>query len=426
MSNEQLAISNDSQPRKMKYSGVEWIGNIPAEWSIIKFKYLHKGLNTGEAIGKEYWTEEETDMFFYTAGLVPIRTNYKDFPIWKYTGENDLLMARNGTPYVYFPVSDACYTDHIIRASMKADINRKYVYYSLSQSILSVVANTVSIATWSASLWNEQIIPFPSEKEQQAIADILDRKCTQIDALIANEEQQIAKLKAYKQSVITEAVTKGLDPDVPMKDSGVEWIGEIPYTWSLKATKRLFVIESGATPKSDNPDNFDGDIVWITPADYTTEQVYITDSRRKLTELGLKTCSTSLIPPNSIIFSKRAPIGLVAINHVELCTNQGCLSCISKTNDLIKYYYYVMSIFTDQYNLLGSGTTFKEISLTSFSNFILPCPPVEEQQHIAEYLDQKCEQIDRLIAIKQQKIEKLQQYKKSLIYEYVTGKKEVI
>ena len=262
--------------------------------------------------------------------------------------------------------------------------------------------------------------------EQQAIADILDRKCTQIDALIANEEQQIAKLKSYKQSVITETVTKGLDPDVPMKDSGVEWIGEIPYTWSLKATKRLFVIESGATPKSDNPDNFDGDIVWITPADYTTEQVYITDSRRKLTELGLKTCSTSLIPPNSIIFSKRAPIGLVAINHVELCTNQGCLSCISKTNDLIKYYYYVMSIFTDQYNLLGSGTTFKEISLTSFSNFILPCPPVEEQQHIAEYLDQKCEQIDRLIAIKQQKIEKLQQYKKSLIYEYVTGKKEVI
>ena len=270
------------------------------------------------------------------------------------------------------------------------------------------------------------VTPVPPIQEQQIIGNFLDRKCTQIDALIANEEQQIAKLKAYKQSVITETVTKGLNPDVPMKDSGVEWIGEIPYTWSLKATKRLFVIESGATPKSDNPDNFDGDIVWITPADYTTEQVYITDSRRKLTELGLKTCSTSLIPPNSIIFSKRAPIGLVAINHVELCTNQGCLSCISKTNDLIKYYYYVMSIFTDQYNLLGSGTTFKEISLTSFSNFILPCPPVEEQQHIAEYLDQKCEQIDRLIAIKQQKIEKLQQYKKSLIYEYVTGEKEVI
>ena len=277
--------------------------------------------------------------------------------------------------------------------------------------------------------WQEMrniTIPVPEYAVQQTIADYLDRKCTQIDTLIANQQQQIAKLKAYKQSVITETVTKGLNPDVPMKDSGVEWIGEIPYTWSLKATKRLFVIESGATPKSDNPDNFDGDIVWITPADYTTEQVYITDSRRKLTELGLKTCSTSLIPPNSIIFSKRAPIGLVAINHVELCTNQGCLSCISKTNDLIKYYYYVMSIFTDQYNLLGSGTTFKEISLTSFSNFILPCPPVEEQQHIAEYLDQKCEQIDRLIAIKQQKIEKLQQYKKSLIYEYVTGKKEVI
>ena len=419
--------------REMKYSGVEWIGDIPEDWMVMPNKYLMK---KKKQICSHYNGEDIISLSMNgvivrdldAGGKMPLT-----FDGYQYIEKGNLLMCLfdiDVTPRCIGIIkcnglTSPAYSQFVLTEKANAE------YYNYYYTMLDNYKILVHLAkNLRHSLTEEQLglisTIVPPILKQQAIADILDRKCTQIDALIANEEQQIAKLKAYKQSVITETVTKGLDPDVPMKDSGVEWIGEIPYTWSLKATKRLFVIESGATPKSDNPDNFDGDIVWITPADYTTEQVYITDSRRKLTELGLKTCSTSLIPPNSIIFSKRAPIGLVAINHVELCTNQGCLSCISKTNDLIKYYYYVMSIFTDQYNLLGSGTTFKEISLTSFSNFILPCPPVEEQQHIAEYLDQKCEQIDRLIAIKQQKIEKLQQYKKSLIYEYVTGKKEVI
>ena len=433
--------------REMKYSGVEWIGDIPEEWEVKPIRNIlieRNEKNRELSITTILSLSAREGVSLYNSETHTGNKPREDLSDYKIVRKGDIVVNSmnilsgsvgiseyegvvSPVYYIYYPrTNNNIRYFHLLfqcfefQRSLRGLGNGILIRETESGSL-----NTIRIRIPSKKLGLQEF-PYPSEKEQQAIADILDRKCTQIDALIANEEQQIAKLKAYKQSVITETVTKGLNPDVPMKYSGVEWIGEIPYTWSLKATKRLFVIESGATPKSDNPDNFDGDIVWITPADYTTEQVYITDSRRKLTELGLKTCSTSLIPPNSIIFSKRAPIGLVAINHVELCTNQGCLSCISKTNDLIKYYYYVMSIFTDQYNLLGSGTTFKEISLTSFSNFILPCPPVEEQQHIAEYLDQKCEQIDRLIAIKQQKIEKLQQYKKSLIYEYVTGKKEVI
>lgn len=142
-------------PREMKDSGIEWIGEIPAEWKIIRFKFLHNGMNTGESIDKEYWSDDEKDTVFYTAGLLPIYTSYQDFPEWKYTNGNDLLLARNGTPYVYYPVINACYTDHIIRAEMKADINRKFVKYGLQQSISSVIVNQVSIATWSASLWND-------------------------------------------------------------------------------------------------------------------------------------------------------------------------------------------------------------------------------------------------------------------------------
>lgn len=202
------AVTKGIRPnREMKDSGIEWIGEIPREWEIIRFKYLHNGMNTGESIDKECWSDDEKDTVFYTAGLLPIYTSYQDFPEWKYTNENDLLLARNGTPYVYYPVINACYTDHIIRAEMKADINRKFVKYSLQQSISSVIVNQVSIATWSASLWNEQTIPWPPLPEQQEIADYLDNKCSEIDTLIAKKEQIITELESYKKSLIYEYVT---------------------------------------------------------------------------------------------------------------------------------------------------------------------------------------------------------------------------
>lgn len=205
-----------------------------------------------------------------------------------------------------------------------------------------------------------------------------------------------------------------------MKDSGVEWIGEIPASWSVISTKFLFNVLSGATPESTKAENWDGEIRWITPADYKTNDVYITCGRRNLSQVGFESCSTNMIPAGSIIFSKRAPIGSVAINSVDLCTNQGCLSCVSKGVGLVKYYYYVMSVSTEQYELLGSGTTFKEISAQNFSNFKLPCPKYEDQVAISRYLDIKCSRVDTLIANVQTQIEKLKAYKQSLITEVVT------
>lgn len=146
-----------------------------------------------------------------------------------------------------------------------------------------------------------------------------------------------------------------------MKDGGVQWIGEIPEKWAIVSTKFLFTIISGATPESAKSENWDGNIRWITPADYKTKDVYVAVGRRNLTQMGFDSCSTNMVPTGSIIFSKRAPIGSVAITSADLCTNQGCLSCINKGTSFVKFYYYVMSIATEQYELLGSGTTFKEI-----------------------------------------------------------------
>ena len=228
-----------------------------------------------------------------------------------------------------------------------------------------------------------------------------------------------------KQAIITRAVTKGIRPGRAMKDSGAEWIGEIPGSWEIHQIKNDFRIVSGATPKSEIKENWDGDIVWITPADYKTADRFVCSGKRNISEVGYKSCGTTLVPSGSIVFSKRAPIGTVAIANVELCTNQGCLSCVPGDDSCSTYYYYVMTAFTDQFNLLGTGTTFKEISYDNFGSFRIPHPNYREQFEIAAYLDDKTIEIDRLISRKEILLSELESYKKSLIYEYVTGKKEV-
>lgn len=203
------------------------------------------------------------------------------------------------------------------------------------------------------------------------------------------------------------------------KDSGIAWIGEIPSEWEVCSTKHLFNLYSGATPKTDNDSFWDGNIPWITPADFKTEDVYISKGRRNITQNGVDSCGTTIVPANSVIFSKRAPIGLVVLNKEPLCTNQGCISCVPKEASS-KYYYYAMSVFTDSYELYGSGTTFMEISATSFANFQLPNPSIKEQQSIASFLDTKCGEIDALISLQEEMISELQAYKQSVITEAVT------
>lgn len=206
-----------------------------------------------------------------------------------------------------------------------------------------------------------------------------------------------------------------------MKDSGIEWIGEIPASWDISPIKYNYEIVAGATPDSSNAENWDGDIAWITPADYKTNDVYIFKGKRTISNRGYKSCATSLLPIGSIIFSKRAPIGSVAISATSLCTNQGCLGLIKKNSAVNnKFFYYVLSIYSDVFNLFGSGTTFKEISANTFANIALPYPQVSTQERIAAFLDTKCTELDALSADIQKEIKILEQYKRSVITETVT------
>lgn len=205
-----------------------------------------------------------------------------------------------------------------------------------------------------------------------------------------------------------------------MKDSGVEWIGEIPVDWKLSKIKHHFSISSGTTPKSDEPEYWDGDIVWITPADFKTDDVFVSKGHRNLSLEGYMVSSLQLVPAGNIIFSKRAPIGQVVINAIDLCTNQGCLTVVLNDDSDVRFYRYIMSIATEEFELAGSGTTFKEISATSFGNILLPLTSKQEQTKCADYLDIKCSKIDEIIEKQQAIIEKLKEYKISIITEVVT------
>ncbi|WP_368249083.1 restriction endonuclease subunit S [Fusicatenibacter saccharivorans] len=206
-----------------------------------------------------------------------------------------------------------------------------------------------------------------------------------------------------------------------MKDSGISWINEIPRNWNVEPIKYSYRLIAGATPESTNVDFWDGDIKWITPADFKTKDVFVSGGSRNLTIEGYKSCSTSMLPIGSIVFSKRAPIGTVAITADKLCTNQGCLGLVEKSGRVLnKFYFYVISIYGEVFNLYGSGTTFKEISANTFANIKLPMPPIQEQKSIVGFLDAKCAEIDALTADIQTQIDILEQYKQSIITEAVT------
>ena len=410
--------------REMKDSGIAWIGKIPKEWGIVKFKYLHNGLNTGEAIDKEYWESDAGLNAFYTAGLTPIRTGYSNFPTWKETGENDLLLARNGTPYVYLPVSKAYYTDHIIRAAMSSLVNRRFIRYCLQQSIASIAVDSVSIPTWSATLWNNQILMWPSVIEQERIAAFLDAECTEIDAVLEKTRASIEEYKKLKQAIITQAVTKGIRGDRPMKDSGIEWIGDIPAEWDVVRIKNLFDYRNERNFKPLEEVNL---ISLYTDKGVVQHcDLYETTGNKASNADGYKLVYENDIVVN-IILCWMGAIGRSAYFGVT-SPAYDVYSPKQKTNSKFYHYLFRTNGFSGDCYKVGRGIMAMRWRTYSdqFRAIKVVSPPQSEQEEIVEYLDEKCAGIDALIAKKQQYLTEIENYKKSLIYEYVTGKKEVV
>lgn len=211
-----------------------------------------------------------------------------------------------------------------------------------------------------------------------------------------------------------------------LKPSGVEWLGDIPKDWQVSRLKNFCIIKNGSTPKSDNELFWNGNIIWITPQDIgKKESIYLSNSLRKITEEGYRSCGTSLIPKNSIILTTRAPIGNIAISSVELCMNQGCKALIIKNREF-KYIYYLLLSSSNILQSLGTGTTFLELSTNNLALFNIPLFSAKEEKKIANFLDEKSKIFDEAISKKEQLISKLELAKQSLISEVVTGKLKIV
>lgn len=406
-----------------KDSGIEWIGEIPEGWGIIKIKHAFK-LFAGGDIDYNDYSEEQEGFYQYpilansleNSGIIGFTSKYR------FSGETITITGRGSVGvafyrnFPYFPVVRL-----LVGVPLKK-LSTKYVTYSINS--FDTIGEQTAMTQLTTDKLGVEKIPLPPLREQAVIADFLDKKNVEIDTIIKKITQQIQTLKDYRQSLITETVTKGLNKTVTYKDSGIEWIGKIPEGWGKSDVKYLFEIISGATPESNNSEYWDGPINWITPADMNPTGP-IKNGEKTITMLGYQSCGTTMIPENSIIISNRAPIGKINYNQTELCTSQGCKGLVNIKKNNLLYFYYFFIAFTNQLKLLGRGTTFLELSTKDLGNFSLIVPPLQEQAAIADFLDDKTAKINRIIAKKEQQLEIIKEHRKSLIYEYVTGKKRV-
>lgn len=398
-----------------KDSGVEWIGKVPSHWVVAAFKRKITINN-----GKDYkdFLDEEIYPVMGSGGCFAYCSKYM------FDGEA-LLLGRKGTIDKPLYINGKFWAvDTMFYATPHKDLNCKFAYYLALTFPFQLYSTSTALPSMTQTDLGNNPVAFPPIVEQQAIALYLDKKCEEIDRAIDTQKKKIELLNELKQTIITNAVTRGLNPDAPMKDSGAEWIGKIPKHWDMVKIKFNFNIYAGATPKTEVQNYWDGDIVWITPADYKTKDKYISCGQRHISKDGYNSCNTQIVPKGSLIFSKRAPIGTVALAETELCTNQGCLSCVPRKCSSL-YYYYVTSVYTEIFDLLGSGATFKEISANDFANIKLPSPTYEEQLAIVSSIEKEVSKIDKQISITNQHIELLNELKQSIITEAVTGKIKV-
>ena len=418
---------------QMKSSGIDWIGDIPESWSIKRIKYC-TDMIMGQSPDSNL-IKEDNGIYPFMQGnaeftnLYPKPSLYCDFPN-KVSRVGDILMSVRA-PVGELNISDREYGIGRGLCSIRpAYFNTKYFWYFMlkSKGDFSVFSNG---STFEA-ITTENLLNFPCVvpgiQEQQAIADFLDKECAQIDSIATDLEKQIALLQQYKKALITETVSKGLDKSVPVKDSGIEWIGKIPAHWDVEPIKYRVTFHNGDRgenypTKSElqsegipfiNAGHLEGDGLNMDNMDYISEEKY-----RIMGGVKLR--------PGDILYCLRGSVGKNAIVDMNQGTVASSLVAIRSVRILAEYLYYCLNSHIEEVQRYwwDNGTAQPNLSADNLGKYKICIPPVEEQKAIVKYLNNICSQIDNLIIGKKKQLSTIQQHKKSLIYEYVTGKKRV-
>ena len=441
--------------REMKGSGIEWIGDIPADWEMRKIKQLadpnvENSFVDGDWIESPYIVDSGIrylttgnigDGVFKEQGNGYITLKTFEELACKYAFPGDLIISRLNAPYGRSCILPSNYAEYVVAVDnviLRTQEDKRYIcYVSQCDGYKHTVEDDAKGTTMkriSRTNLGNIVMPLPPIQQQHRIADYLDRKCSQIDAIIARQQEVIEKLKAYKLSVITEAVTKSLNPNVPMKDSGVEWIGEIPVHWTIGQLKHYASLRAGLTLGKKYPPNSKlVEVPYLRVANVQGDYVKL-DDIADVSVLPEEIEKYSL-HKNELLMTEggdRDKLGRGCIwnGEIQPCLHQNHVFAVTTdTSKLrIEFLNYVTSsnVARVYFDYTAKKTTnLASTNSTVILQFKLPIPPIKEQDSVVSYLETKCTEIDRCLSNTELIISKLQNYKKSLIYEVVTGKKEV-
>lgn len=406
--------------KAMRYSGIEWLGKIPRDWEVLKAKRIFKLKNEKNSELKPLLSVSKGRGLLLREDMANRPTHaQKNIETFKLVDEGDFvihlrsfqsgfeLSSIEGAVSPAYTVFNARKNDEV------CDKYYKYLFYS-KPFIDKIASTTLSLRDGKPISYDEfsiTLLPVPNYVEQQKISAFLDEKISRIDNIIEDTKKSIENLKAYKQSLITETVTKGLDSNVDMKDSGIVWIGEIPKYWNIAPISRLFIIKAGGDAKpefySEAPDK---------------EHLYPVYTNTNIENKVYAYTSNPLFPAESITVTGRGAIGKAFYRNTPFDAIIRLIVLMAKFNFDTRYFAYFISNVI-QFNTGSSAIS--QLSTLQIAPYKLAVPPVDEQHKIADFLDKKTTNIDSLIDQKDILITELESYKKSIIYEYVTGKKEV-
>lgn len=433
--------------KKLKDSGVEWIGEIPADWKVIKNKYLLSLLYSGGT------PSVSNNDFYCFEGGTPF-VSISDMSTVDYVLSTQKRLTDSGLKdknLKVLPIGTILYSIYatvgavselkiaaaISQAMLALQVNSKvdksFYKYNLAAMKDYIFSNANGNTQFNLNAEKVKNFYFvlPNVATQHHIANYLDRKCAQIDAIIARQQEVIEKLKAYKLSVISEAVTKGLDLNVPMKDSGVEWIGKIPEHWKMIRLKFLLdqIIDCPHETPNYNPD---GDYLVIRTADQDLGKLRAEENMYRLDENEYKNRIRRMsLEKDDIVYGRegeRWGLACLVPESNRYCLGQRMLQFRCK-QDVFLPHFAVWALNSKYVYLQGSvdtfGSTSPHVNISTVRNFSIPVPPTMEQQKIADCIDRKIAKIDCEVDHRNMLIKKLNDYRKSINYEVVTGKKEV-
>lgn len=383
--------------RKMKDSGVEWIGEIPEDWKVLAAKYHINIFNGSDP-------KEDGDIPVYGSGDI----------IFKYSKEYKVgpavLLGRKGTienpKYVegkYWNV------DTVFDVKSNKALSLKFYFYLSMVFDYKKYITSTALPSMTKENYENIRIPYPEKIEQKQIVERLDKETEQIKNIKSVIKDEIQTLEAYKKSVITEAVTKGLDKNAEMKDSGIEWIGEIPKHWEVMKLKFGYKFFAG------------GDIDYFNFSLEKSDQNGYPILANSLENDGIIGYTNRYrFSGNTITVTGRGLVGVATPRFMKYFPVVRLLVGVPSKPGDVRYSSYCINSF----KICGEQTAMTQLTTSKLGDYLIPNPSAREQEEIANYLDDKCGTIDEVIAIKQNQLSLLDEYKKSLIYEYVTGKRE--